>query len=398
MALSPEDVLNKTFTQTQFRRGYDEREVDDFLDEVVAEMRRLTKDGEDLRGQLNDCRQGRGMSPMPISAPGIDTAELKALQAKHQDLERRNYDLQRLLNDEKQAREAAARELEQERQRQAVLAQGDLEKATRDADERIATVTSRAEEVEREAAERIARAKANAESAEREASKRAEAAESEARQRAEMARRDAEMARRDAEAVRAEHQAAQRDLTDARAQATNLRSQGVETNTAEMAAVAGGGSAAGVIALAQRLHDEHVSEGIQKRDALIAEGESRHRDLLAEAQGRHDELMATAQARHDQLLGAGQNRHDQLIAEATERHEQMITEARERSTGMLHEAQQRKAQILEELGRERSMLERKIEELRTFEKDYRARLRSYIEGQLQELDHSSVEEPKGQKV
>ena len=25
MALTPEDVLNKTFTQTQFRRGYDER-------------------------------------------------------------------------------------------------------------------------------------------------------------------------------------------------------------------------------------------------------------------------------------------------------------------------------------------------------------------------------------
>ncbi|HET7278778.1 MAG TPA: DivIVA domain-containing protein [Dermatophilaceae bacterium] len=397
MALSPEDVLNKTFTQTQFRRGYDEREVDDFLDEVVAEMRRLTKDGEDLRGQLNDCRQGRGMSAMPISAPGMDTAELKALQAKHQDLERRNYDLQRLLSDEKQAREAAVRELEQERQRQAALAQGDLDKATRDADERIATVTARAEEAEREAAERIARAKSNAESAEREASKRAEAAESEARQRAEMARRDAEIARRDAEAARADHEVAQRDLTDARAQATNLRSQGVDTNTAEMAAV-GGGSAAGVIALAQRLHDEHVSEGIQKRDALIAEGESRHRDLLAEAQGRHDELMATAQARHDQLLGAGQNRHDQLIAEATERHEQMITEARERSTGMLHEAQQKKAQILEELGRERSILERKIEELRTFERDYRARLRAYIEGQLQELDHSGVEEPKGQKV
>src|SRR4029453_17748389 len=126
MALSPEDVLNKTFTQTQFRRGYDEREVDDFLDEVVAEMRRLTKDGEDLRGQLNECRQGRGMSAMPISAPGVDTAELKALQAKHQDLERRNYDLQRLLNDEKQARDGAVRELEQERQRQAAIAHGDL--------------------------------------------------------------------------------------------------------------------------------------------------------------------------------------------------------------------------------------------------------------------------------
>ena len=61
MTLTPEDVLNKNFTPTQFRRGYDEREVDDFLDEVVAEMRKLVKDSDDLRDQLNDCRQSKGM-------------------------------------------------------------------------------------------------------------------------------------------------------------------------------------------------------------------------------------------------------------------------------------------------------------------------------------------------
>ena len=33
--LTPEDVRNKRFTQTQFRRGYDEREVDDFLDLIA---------------------------------------------------------------------------------------------------------------------------------------------------------------------------------------------------------------------------------------------------------------------------------------------------------------------------------------------------------------------------
>ena len=43
MALTPEDVLDKNFTATQFRRGYDEQEVDDFLDEVVVELRRLTR-------------------------------------------------------------------------------------------------------------------------------------------------------------------------------------------------------------------------------------------------------------------------------------------------------------------------------------------------------------------
>ena len=63
MALSPEDVLNKTFTTTQFRRGYDEREVDDFLDDIVVEMRRAAKEGDELRNQLNDCREGHGLEP-----------------------------------------------------------------------------------------------------------------------------------------------------------------------------------------------------------------------------------------------------------------------------------------------------------------------------------------------
>ena len=63
----------------------------------------------------------------------------------------------------------------------------------------------------------------------------------------------------------------------------------------------------------------------------------------------------------------------------------MLTEARERSTGMVAEAQQKKASILEELGRERGLLERKIEELRGFERDYRSRLHTYIQGQLAEL-------------
>ena len=37
--LSAEDVLGALFTQTQFRDGYDEREVDVLLDEVVAVLR-----------------------------------------------------------------------------------------------------------------------------------------------------------------------------------------------------------------------------------------------------------------------------------------------------------------------------------------------------------------------
>ena len=73
MALTPEDVLNKTFTQTQFRRGYDEREVDDFLDEVVAEMRRLVKDSDDLRAQVEELQQVNRQLQESSKAQYLDT-------------------------------------------------------------------------------------------------------------------------------------------------------------------------------------------------------------------------------------------------------------------------------------------------------------------------------------
>lgn len=74
-----------------------------------------------------------------------------------------------------------------------------------------------------------------------------------------------------------------------------------------------------------------------------------------------------------------------MIGTATTQRDEMLTEARERSTGMVAEAQQKKASILEELGRERGLLERKIDELRGFERDYRARLHEYIQAQLADL-------------
>ena len=43
--LTSKDVLNKTLTSTQFRDGYDEREVDDMLDKVVAALRYYEQGG-----------------------------------------------------------------------------------------------------------------------------------------------------------------------------------------------------------------------------------------------------------------------------------------------------------------------------------------------------------------
>ena len=52
MPLTPADVRNKQFSTTRLRPGYDEEEVDAFLDEVEAELDRLIQENEELRAKL----------------------------------------------------------------------------------------------------------------------------------------------------------------------------------------------------------------------------------------------------------------------------------------------------------------------------------------------------------
>jgi len=97
MALSPEDIVNKRFQSTKFRDGYDQDEVDDFLDEVVAEMRRVMQENEGLKqdlqaaeARISELQRSAGDSsaqpapqtaPQPVSAsqPQVPTGVPQAL-------------------------------------------------------------------------------------------------------------------------------------------------------------------------------------------------------------------------------------------------------------------------------------------------------------------------------
>lgn len=80
MALTPEDVVNKRFQPTKFREGYDQDEVDDFLDEVVVELRRLNQENEELRQRLiaSDARIGElqrtAAQPAPAQSSSVQSA------------------------------------------------------------------------------------------------------------------------------------------------------------------------------------------------------------------------------------------------------------------------------------------------------------------------------------
>jgi DivIVA domain-containing protein len=194
MALTPEDVVNKRFQPTKFREGYDQDEVDDFLDEIVVELRRLNQENEELRRKLADA---------PTS-----TSPNQAVPAPV----------------------AAAPQVEEVRE------------------ERPQPEEPRAEE---------------------------------------------------------------------RPQAP------AAGNMAD--------SATGVLAMAQKLHDEYVNAGVEQRDKILAE-------------------------------------------------------AQMEASGLVRDAQERSRQTLGALEQEKAVLERKVEQLRSFERDYRSRLKAYIEGQLRDLE------------
>ena len=63
MPLTPEDVSNKRFTPVRLREGYDMGEVDQFLDEVEAELARLTRENDDLRSKLSAAQSGASEAP-----------------------------------------------------------------------------------------------------------------------------------------------------------------------------------------------------------------------------------------------------------------------------------------------------------------------------------------------
>ena len=213
MALTPEDVVNKRFQPTKFREGYDQDEVDDFLDEIVVELRRLTQENDELRRRLSEAgiSEGEQSVPAPVAAAPVakpaETEKPKASEVK---------------KDETKAPEAP--------------------KAA-------------------EPAKVVAAAPAAATAA--------------------------------------------------------------PASTAE--------SAAGVLAMAQRLHDEYVSAGVEQRDKIIAEAQVEANSLVSEAEEKSRKTLSA-------------------------------------------------------LEQQKTVLERKVEQLRGFERDYRARLKTYIEGQLRDLE------------
>jgi DivIVA domain-containing protein len=86
------------------------------------------------------------------------------------------------------------------------------------------------------------------------------------------------------------------------------------------------------------------------------------------------------------LLEIASNNAEQLINDAKADAERIVGEAHAQAEGLGGETAERRQQLFADLEEEKQSLSRELDELRAFEREYRSRLRRFLEAQLLSLD------------
>jgi DivIVA domain-containing protein len=280
MPLSPAEVHNVAFKKSQIgKRGYDEEEVDAFLDVVEVELTRLIEENNDLQVRFGNGRTTSAPAAFTTGgAPPNDAwldeamAELTAVRAENQRLQAHVAELEGALSQGKHGAQQQVVQLQRE----------------------LMQVHEQFEQAQQEAAE--------------------------ARQAAEVE--------------------AQSPEAPVSAQALQL------------------------LAFAQETADKHLANAKQEAERLLAE----------------------AQASSASAIGSAQEQAQRHLSEAEARAKHLEEESTAHANRTVQAAEERAAAITGRLEQQTVTLQHRVEELGAFEREYRSRLKSYLESQLRDLD------------
>ena len=309
MPLTPAEVHNVAFKKPPIgKRGYDEEEVDAFLDIVEVELARLIEENNDLRGRL---QSGQPAPEQGAEGGGVDPAELTAVQEENGRLHSRIQELEQSL-----AQAGSAEPVEHAGGHETVTRRSGLRRARR-----AAAASGR----DRAAAQREPRAA------------RAGAGRSWPRRRPARPRLRRQPRPRPA--------ATRRPITTCRPCRCSPWPSRRPTST-------------------------------------WPSPRPRPSGWCPRPQAQAHATIEDANQRSTQQISDAETRAQQLDEESSARAQQTISDAEQRAATITAQFEQRKA-----------ALERRVEELRTFEREYRTRLKSYLESQLRDLDASGKSEP-----
>ena len=369
MPLRPEDVVRKNFNSARFRGGYVVEEVDAFLEEVVAELRRLNAHLDEQQAEIHQLRSavhsgaGHQLNIEETQLAHVRT-ERDALVAEMEDADRRIAE----------AREAAA------------LAEAAKESS-------LEEIRARFDDDLLQLEHKVTTVRAEADAAERDSKQRAEAAE----RRAEAAEQHATQLRDRLATVSADVRAAVTehlgpDVVDE----LIPFSEGLENDPVAQASMAA--------MLAERIRRDHLTAGQRaaeriigeanlERDSIIAEGRKRFEvaqseaaGLVAAARAEGEQAKETARVASERLLAEAQRQQTALVEQAQREHDERVRQAAIEAARLVEDAQIERDAVLADLTTRREALESRVGELDNSTREYRQRLRALVTNQLTEIE------------
>jgi DivIVA domain-containing protein len=160
----------------------------------------------------------------------------------------------------------------------------------------------------------------------------------------------------------------------------------------------GGGRGGGDPRLAQENADLKGQLDRLQREKTAAEQHARtlqneleqFRAAGAEAGGDGEQqalrVLMMAQRTADDHVSDARHEADKLLTEARTKAEELTREARSKAEALERDARQRHQEAMGGLDAKRTALQKHIEELKQFEREYRTRLKAYLESQLRDLE------------
>ncbi len=142
-----------------------------------------------------------------------------------------------------------------------------------------------------------------------------------------------------------------------------------------------------VLSMAQEMAERLTAEAKSEADAMLTDARTKSEQLLSEARAKSDGLVNDARARAETMLNDARTR-----AETLER------QSRDKAATLVGDAERKQAEIIGTITRDKSVLEKKIDELRTFEREYRTRLKTYLESQLRDLGERGSAAPSDSRA
>jgi cell division septum initiation protein DivIVA len=160
-----------------------------------------------------------------------------------------------------------------------------------------------------------------------------------------------------------------------------------------------------VLNLAQRTAEEHVASARRQADKITADARASAEQIVRDAQGHAQGLqqeakkaLSEAHVTAQQIAREAQAKADsvrqnaeEVVAEAQTKADETVKAAQANADELKHQAEQRYEDVVGGLAAKREALQRQIEALEVFDRDYRTRISTFLQNQLRSL---WVEEPK----